>query len=90
VSKKSDELVERVIGTLKLLVDSDKWPLQPEQMRVLVDAAVTGWTDEINDEIETLIKEWESRMPDDTTLYSLGVRRAQDILRGNDSLNEQP
>lgn len=90
MSKKSDELVERVIGTLKLLVDSDKWPLQPEQMRVLVDAAVTGWTDEINDEIETLIKEWESRMPDDTTLYSLGVRRAQDILRGNDSLNEQP
>jgi len=89
VSRK-DELVERVIGTLKLLVDSDKWPLQPEQMRVLVDAAVTGWTEEIDDEIESLVKDWESRMPDDTTLYSLGVRRAQDILRGNDGSNTQP
>lgn len=87
---RKDELVERVIGILKLLVDSDKWPVPPEQMRVLVDAAVTGWADEIDDEIELLIKDWESRMPGDTTLYSLGVRRAQDILRGNDGLDIQP
>jgi hypothetical protein len=33
-------------------------------------------------EITKLVKEWETEVPDDTSLYTLGLRRSIDIIGG--------
>lgn len=39
---------------------------------------------EVEQKILTMIKDWESRVPqdEDDTLYSLALRRALDVVRG--------
>jgi hypothetical protein len=37
-------------------------------------------------ELTKMVKDWETEMPDDTTLYSLGLRRAIDVIQGNGPL----
>jgi hypothetical protein len=33
-----------------------------------------------------MIKDWESRMEGEETFYTLGIRRVQDLLRGDKSI----
>jgi hypothetical protein len=33
-----------------------------------------------------MIKDWEARMEGEETFYTLGIRRVQDILRGDKSI----
>jgi hypothetical protein len=42
------------------------------------------WKANLNEKISHLIKDWEDRMPEDSTFYSLGLRHAQDILQGRE------
>jgi len=41
---------------------------------------------EISKKISEMIKDWESRVPEeeDDTLYTLGLRRALDVIEGRD------
>jgi hypothetical protein len=83
--KSSDKLKDKIVGTMRLLADENQWPVKLELLEKLVDSAVTDWTSDIDQQLLGLIKDWEERMgDDDKTLYSLGVRRAQDIIRGDD------
>jgi calcineurin-like phosphoesterase family protein len=50
----------------------------------LIDTVVSDWSGEIEKEIVVLIAEWEAKIEDDDTLYTLGARRALDILRGEE------
>ena len=47
-------------------------------------AALTNWQNDVDGKINELIKDWEGRMPEDNTLYTLGLRRALDVIRGVD------
>jgi hypothetical protein len=81
-----EKLKDKILGTMKLLADDKEWPIAFPLIEKLVDSAVNDWHKDIDDQLTVLIKDWESRMGDkDTTLYSLGVRRAQDIVRGESS-----
>lgn len=43
-----------------------------------------NYAEDLTSEIESQIKEWELRLPDDDSLYSLGMRHALDILTEQD------
>jgi hypothetical protein len=49
-----------------------------------ISQALTDWQNQVDGKIHELIKDWENRMPDDKTLYSLGLRHALDLVRGID------
>jgi hypothetical protein len=42
--------------------------------------------DDLVDELTKMIKDWETEVPDDSTLYTLGLRRAIDLVQGNPPL----
>lgn len=77
-----NELIEKISGTLKLLAPEDQWPISFANLDTLVDSIISEWYDEIDEKVSKHIKDWETRMPDDKTLYSLGIRRVQDLIRG--------
>jgi hypothetical protein len=43
------------------------------------------WKLEVSKKIDEMIKDWEQRIPEDEddTLYSLALRRAQDVVLGH-------
>jgi hypothetical protein len=47
-----------------------------------VSQGIADWQNGVDGKIHELIKDWENRMPDDKTLYSLGLRHALDLVRG--------
>jgi hypothetical protein len=77
-----DELVEKLSGTLKLLAPEDRWPISFENLDTLVDSIISEWHGDIDKKVSEHIKDWENRMPDDKTLYTLGIRRVLDLVRG--------
>ena len=82
-------LKDKIIGTMSLLADKNDWPIKFEMLEKLVSTAVHDWYSDIVQQLVSMIKEWEEKMgDDDKTLYTLGVRRALDIVRGEEhSLN---
>ena len=55
-----------------------------EKIAAIVSDATMDWIDSIEMKLTEMIRDWESRMPDDGTFYSLGLRRALDVVKGND------
>ena len=55
----------------------------PEDAVIMITYQVIGeLLDGIALTLKKMTNDWESRMPDDKSLYSLGVRRAIDIVMG--------
>lgn len=51
----------------------------------MVAELLERYEDEITDAIELRYREWEDKMgEDDTTLYTLGLRHASDIIQGRE------
>lgn len=81
----SDKLRDKIAGTMRLLADENQWPIKFEMIERLIDSAVNDWYTDIDQQLTNLIKDWEERMgEEDKTLYTLGIRRAQDIVRGEE------
>jgi hypothetical protein len=64
-------------------------PLVPAETALVIVPMVADllarYEDEITDAIELRYREWEARMgDDDTTLYTLGLRHASDIVQGKE------
>lgn len=72
---KREELTEKIISDFSL-AGSDAQ---------LIEFIVDEHHKKIEDAIVLLIKDWEEKMgEDDKTLYSLGLRRALDVVRGEE------
>ena len=54
-----------------------------EDLYLVVTKKLQGLEDEQVRELTKMIKDWETEVPDDTTLYTLGLRRAIDLIQGN-------
>lgn len=92
----NEELAEKVTELLMMMAPENQWPVKKYQMITLmtqvlnqskqqiVTEEIETWKAKINEKINHLIKDWEERMPDDSTFYSLGLRHAQDILQGRE------
>lgn len=81
---RKDQLKDTLISTMRALAPEDQWPLKFAMIERLIDTVVSDWSGEIEKEIVVLIAEWEAKIEDDDTLYTLGARRALDILRGEE------
>lgn len=55
-----------------------------EKIAAIVSDATMDWIDTIETKLTEMIRDWEDRMPQDDTFYSLGLRRALDVVKGND------
>lgn len=61
------------------------------EIRDNIDVVLDEWFDNLDHRLTDLIKDWESRVGnDDKTLYTLGIRRVKDIIRGIDDHPEVP
>jgi len=69
---------------MKALAPEEEWPLKFAMIERLIETVVNDWAGDIEREIVMLIAEWEAKIEDDNTLYTLGARRALDILRGEE------
>ena len=82
----SQKLIDKIAGTMRLLADENQWPVKIELIEKLIDSAVNDWYSDIDQQITNLVRDWEEKMGEgDKTLYTLGVRRAQDIVRGDEN-----
>ena len=68
--------------------------LTPEQMlkvMQVVESDVSGWLDEKIENLRSLITDWESAMGDtDESFYSLGIRRAIDVVSEQSAMDRLP
>ena len=81
-----DQLIERALIMLRVLADDDQWPVDVKLIERVISGMIFEWVDEVEDEIQSLIKDWEAKMEDDNSLYSLGLRRALDVVKGESSI----
>ncbi len=59
----------------------------PEDAVILIAHQVIGeYSDSIVAVLQRMQKEWEAKITDDTSLYSLGLRRAIDIVNGEEGI----
>lgn len=91
-----EELAETIATLVMALAEESRWPVQRYQMQSVIQQTLNNWENDgvsqgildwqnsVDAKIHELIKDWEYRMPEDNTLYSLGLRRALDIVRGLD------
>jgi hypothetical protein len=77
-----DQLIERALIMLRVLADDDQWPVDVKLIERVISGMISEWIDDAEEDIKSLIKDWESRHEDDNTLYSLGLRRALDVVKG--------
>jgi hypothetical protein len=78
-----EELISELKRSLLILADETQWPVPMSQVERVIDVTMTEWYETLDSKITEMIKDWEARMPDDDkTLYSLGLRRAQDVFHG--------
>jgi len=68
--------------------------INPDQMIKVferVEKAINSWSEQATDELKQLAKDWENTMGDlNESFYSLGVRRAIDVVTGESELNRLP
>jgi len=84
---KSKELAGDLTDMMKVMAEDKTWPIPFELVERMVDQLVSRWLGEVESEIQTLIKDWETKMEGDDTLYSLGLRRALDVVKGESSVS---
>ena len=85
---KGDELNnEFVIELYKDIVSVTSQPEhRKEDVYLLVSKKLQRLEDDLVDELTKMIKDWETEVPDDSTLYTLGLRRAIDLIQGTPPL----
>jgi len=83
---KKQELISTIIKDITVAMVNNEKP-SVEQVAEAVVTPVDAFMKSIEDQLAELIKDWEEKMSDDDkTLYSLGLRRALDIVRGESPL----
>jgi hypothetical protein len=84
---KSNEIANSITVMMQVMAEKDEWPIPFEMVERLVNQVVSSWVGEVESEIQTLIKDWETKMEDDNSLYTLGLRRALDVVKGQSSIS---
>jgi hypothetical protein len=77
---KKQDVVKTIIKELAVIQPN----VPVEKIAAIVSDATMDWVDTIETKLTEMIRDWEDRMPEDGTLYSLGLRRALDVVKGND------
>lgn len=86
------KLEDKIKSELNILTKSGL--LTPEQFLQVVkvfETAVREWNEEVAGTLKQMAMDWELTMGDtDESFYSLGLRRAQDVITGSPALEQLP
>lgn len=88
-NKELDQLVEKVAYAMKTMavsMDDEQSMVELELAERAVRSILKDWFESIDGTLSHMIKDWESRMEGEETFYTLGIRRVQDMLRGDKSI----
>ena len=77
---KKNEVIQKIIQDLVAVTPN----VPAEKIVVIVDEIMNEYTNSIEMKLTEMIRTWEDRMPEDSTLYTLGVRRSLDVVKGKD------
>jgi hypothetical protein len=80
--KTPEEVKADVKDLLLSMAEESRWPVPVDSVAALVEYHLKLWRSTVSGSIEALYRDWESRIDDDDTLYTLGLRRAQDLVLG--------
>ena len=84
-----DQLVERIayaMKTMSVSMDDEQSMVELELAERAVRSILKDWFESIDGTLSHMIKDWESRTEGEETFYTLGIRRVQDVLRGDKSI----
>lgn len=88
MSKLSADIIEQLSQL------AQKGQMTPEalmEVTRVIENSVDGWIDSKVITLEEMIREWEQVMDKgDNSLYSLGLRRAVDVVQEKNSLSQLP
>jgi hypothetical protein len=82
--KKPEEVKADVKDLLLSMAEESRWPVPIDSVAALVEYHLKLWQVEVSGRIEQMYKDWEARVDEDSTLYTLGLRRAKDVVMGVD------
>ena len=66
----------------KILELASTPPLHEEDIYIQIRRTMNQYDEHLVSKINELVKEWETEVPDDKSLYTLGLRRSIDIIGG--------
>ena len=84
-----DQLVEKIsyaMKTMSVPMDDEQSVVELELAERAVRSILKDWFESIDGTLSHMIKDWESRTEGEETFYTLGIRRVQDVLRGDKSI----
>jgi len=91
-----ENVAEKITELLMMTAPENRWPMTRPQMlsaitQILrqsktefISSELEVWQDSVKTKLRELIKDWEAKMPEDSTLYSLGLRHAEDVVYGRE------
>lgn len=88
-NKELDQLVKKVayaMRTMAVSPDDDQQVVELELAERAVRSILREWFESMDSTLSFMIKDWEVRTEGEETFYTLGIRRVQDILRGDKSI----
>jgi len=88
MAKKKDVIALKLYA--EIMRQAENPPLHPGEIETAVFDAFDEWQRHLSDEIKKLVSSWETEVPDDDSLYTLGLRRAQDVVNGEDPVVPPP
>ena len=92
-NKELNQLIERIAYAMKTMAvpmypaDDEQPMVELELAERAVQSILKDWFESIDGTLSHMIKDWESRMEGEETFYTLGIRRVQDVLRGDKSIS---
>lgn len=61
-------------------------PVHPGELELEIFAAFDKWQEYLSSELSKMMVDWETEVPNDDSLYTLGLRRAIDVINGDDPI----
>jgi hypothetical protein len=84
-----EQLIQRVAYAMKTMAvsaEEEQPVVELELAERAVRSILKDWFESTDGALTEMIKDWESRMEGEETFYTLGIRRVQDLLRGDKSI----
>ena len=61
-------------------------PVHPRELELEIFTAFDKWQEYLSSELSKMMVDWETEVPNDDSLYTLGLRRAIDVINGDDPI----
>lgn len=84
MAKKKDVIALKLYA--EIMRQGENPPLHPGEVETAIFDAFDEWQNHLVGELDKLMEDWEREVPEDTSLYTLGLRRSIDVVKGDDPI----